>query len=53
MMATHINEEVASYYSLVERIIKGEYSSSLAFVEYDDLLSIGLEGLFIGIKTFR
>ena len=53
MTTARINDEVANYYSLVERIIKGEYSSSLAFVEYDDLLSVGLEGLFIGIKTFN
>ena len=53
MFIVNINEEMANNISMVERIIKSEYSAVLNYIEYDDLFQIGLEGLWIGIKSFN
>ena len=53
MVTIDVNLEVANYFGLVERIIKSEYRGVLSYVEYDDLLSHGLEGLWIGVKSYN
>lgn len=49
----YINNEVGQYFSLVEWIVRRDYSSSQHLIEFDDMVSIGLEGLLIGIKSFN
>lgn len=53
MMIIDVNLEVANYIGLVEKIIKSEYRGVLSYMEYDDLFSHGLEGLWIGVKSFN
>lgn len=53
MATIDVNLEVANYFGLVEKIIKSEYRGVLSYMEYDDLLSHGLEGLWIGVKSFN
>lgn len=53
MVTIDVNLEVANYFGLVEKIIKSEYRGVLSYMEYDDLLSHGLEGLWIGVKSFN
>lgn len=53
MVTIDVNLEVANYFGLVEKIIKSEYRGVLSYMEYDDLLSHGLEGLWIGAKSFN
>lgn len=53
MVAIDVNLEVANYFGLVEKIIKSEYRGVLSYMEYDDLLSHGLEGLWIGVKSYN
>ena len=53
MITVDVNLEVANYFGLVEKIIKSEYRGVLSYMEYDDLLSHGLEGLWIGVKSFN
>lgn len=49
----YINNEVGQYFSLVEWIVRRDYSNSQHLIEFDDMVSIGLEGLLIGIKSFN
>ena len=53
MVTIDVNLEVANYFGLVEKIIKSEYRGVLSYMEYDDLLSHGLEGLWIGVKSYN
>lgn len=53
MMKIDVNQEMNNYYHLIEKVIMGEYRATLSYVEYDDLTSIGLEGLWIGVKSYN
>lgn len=53
MMIVDVNLEIASYFELVEKIIKSEYRGVLSYMEYDDLFAHGLEGLWIGVKSYN
>lgn len=48
-----INTEVGQYFSLVEWVVRKNYMTSQHLIEFDDMVSIGLEGLMNGIKTFN
>lgn len=49
----YINNEVGQYFSLVEWVVRKDYLTSQHLMEFDDMVSVGLEGLLIGIKSFN
>lgn len=52
-MFSAIDQEIKLYLYLVEKIIKTEFRSALSFIEYDDLYSVAMDGLWKGIESYN
>lgn len=47
------NREISEFLYLVEKIVKSEFSHIFYYLSYDELFSFGLEGLWIGIRSYK
>lgn len=47
-----INHEIQSYMYLIDNVIKREFNKVLFYMEYAELYSLGLEGLWRGVESY-
>lgn len=47
------NQEVMDHLYLVEKIVKGEFNHVFYYLSYDELFSLGLEGLLVGVRSYK